>query len=142
MKRIIIVSALAILVMVSINVFSQTSVTGHMFAEVVEPLSASTQSQTSFTVYRNQAQTMDLGQINVKSASSASCSLILGKANLTGNDLQKISLETMATSSLGTDSNAINGTQSISLQCEANQNLVDQAAASYKGDINIVLAYN
>jgi len=142
MKRIILVSALAMLAMVNLHGFSQTTVTGHVFAEVVEPLSASTQSQTSFTVYRNQSQIMDLGQINVKSASSASCSLILGKANLTGNDLQKISLETMATSNQGTDSNAINGTQSISLQCETNQNLLNQDAVTYKGDINIVLAYN
>jgi hypothetical protein len=142
MKRIILVSALAMLAMVNLHGFSQTTVTGHVFAEVVEPLSASTQSQTSFTVNRNQSQTMDLGQIDVKSAASASCSLILGKANLTGNDQQRITLETIALSNPGTDSNAINGSQSISLQFEANQDLLDQGAVSYKGDINIVLAYN
>lgn len=142
MKRIIIFTALAIMAMVNTNAWSQTSVIGHVFAEVVEPLSASTQSQTSFTVYRNQSQTMDLGQIDVKSAASASCSLILGKANLTGNDQQRITLETIALGNPGSDSNAINGTQSISLQFETNQDILDQNAVSYKGDINIVLAYN
>jgi spore coat protein U-like protein len=142
MKKIVIISALSILISFGIKGIAQTAVTGHVFAEVVEPLSASSQSQTSFTVYRNQTQKMDLGQIEVKSAASASCSIILGKANLTGNDRQQISLETMAFSNLGADSNAINGSQSISLQCETDQNLLDQNAISYKGDINIVLAYN
>lgn len=121
---------------------AQTNVTGHVFAEVVESVSASSYSQSSITIQKNQTEGIDFGQIDIKSAASASCSLILGRALLTSNNNQQIAMETSAYSSQSLEGNAINGIQSISLQCHPGENELDQNATEYTGDINIVLAYN
>ncbi len=142
MKTIRIFTALTVLTIATISGFAQTSVTGHVFAEVVESLSASSLSQSSFTIRRNNAGSIAFGQIEIKSASSASCSLILGKANLTGNNQQHISIETSASGTQSPDGNAINGFQSINLQCQPDTNMMDRNALTYQGNVDIVLAYN
>ena len=131
-----------VLFIVSLTGYAQTRVTGHVFAEVVESVSASSQSQSSFTIQRNNAGSIGFGQIKIKSAVSASCSLILGKANLTSNNQQQISMETSASGSQSPDGNAINGYQSINLHCQPSDNMLNQSALSYKGNVNVVLAYN
>lgn len=142
MKRFSSFLALTILAITAATGFAQTTVAGHVFAEVVESVSASSQSQSSFTIQKNNVGSIDFGQIEIKSASSASCSLILGKANLTGNNQQHISLETSASGTQSLDGNAINGYQSINLQFQPDANMLDQSALSYVGNVNIVLAYN
>jgi len=142
MKRFLVFAVLTVQAVTAGSGYAQTMVTGHVFAEVVESVSASTQSQSSFTIQRNQTESIDFGQIEIKSAASSSCSLILGKAILTGNGQQKITMETSASTTQSMQGNAINGNQSISLQCQSNENMLDQSASSYQGDINIVLAYN
>lgn len=142
MRNILVLVTLSVLAVVATTGFGQTTVTGHVFAEVVESVSASSQSQSSFTIQRNQTEGIDFAQIEIKSAASASCSLILGKANLIGNNQQRISMETTASSTINMQGNAINGYQSISLQCQPDVSMLDQSASSYQGDINIVLAYN
>ncbi len=131
-----------VLLIVSLTGFTQTRVTGHVFAEVVESVSASSQSQSSLTIQRTNTESIDFGQIEIKSAASASCSLILGKANLTGNNKLHISMETSASGTQSLDGNAINGYQSINLQCQPDAKMLDQSALSYRGDVNVVLAYN
>lgn len=142
MKRLSSLLALTILALSVANGFAQTTVTGHVFAEVVESVSASSYSQSSFTIQRNQTKGIDFGQIDIKSAESASCSLILGRANLTSNNNQHIVMGTSATGTTSLKGNAINGSQSISLQCNPGESGFDQNATSYTGDVNIVLAYN
>jgi len=122
--------------------YAQTTVTGHVFAEVVESVSASSYSQSSFTIQRNQTQGIDFGQIDIKSAESASCSLILGRAILTSNTNHQIAMETSAYGTHSMAGNAINGSQSISLQCHPGKSELDQSISKYTGNINIVLAYN
>ena len=142
MKRIFILTVISILIITTVNGLAQTTVTGHVFAEVVETVSASSQSKSSFTFQKNQSGSIDFGQIEVKSSASASCSLILGKANLTGNDKQCVSMETSAFSLQNLQNNAINGNQFICLQCLPTAEMLNQNALSYQGEINIVLAYN
>ena len=122
--------------------FAQTTVTGHVFAEVVESVSASSYSQASFTIQRHQTEQIDFGHIEIKSAASASCSLILGNANLRSKSNQQIAMQTSARSTQSMQGNAINGVQSISLQCLPNESDIEMSASQYSGDINIVLAYN
>lgn len=142
MKRIFASAAVIILVMVTTLGFAQTTVTGHVFAEVVEPLSASALIQPSISIKRNNVTKVDLAQVNVKSAASASCSLLIGKAILTGNNNQRIALETSASSSQKLEGNAINGYQSISLQGQPTDQMLDNSSNSYQGNLDIVLAYN
>ena len=142
MKRLSMFVVLAVLTLATAAGYAQTKVTGHVFAEVVESVSASSQSQRSFSIQRNQTEGIDLGQIQIKSAATASCSLILGKVNLTSNTQQHISMETSASSTQSMQGNAINGYQSISLQGQPDENILSQDASQYQGDINIVLAYN
>ncbi|MEI8047832.1 MAG: hypothetical protein WCI92_10680 [Bacteroidota bacterium] len=142
MKNLLKYAIASLLVLAATTGFSQTLVTGHVFAEVVESVSASQQSKSSFSFQRNSSDVIDLGQIEITSASSATCSLILGKANLTDNNQNRISLETSAHSTQAMQGNAINGYQSISLHCQPDGSMLDQRASQYQGDINIVLAYN
>ena len=131
-----------VMLIISLTGYGQTMVTGHVFAEVVESVSASSQSQSSFTIQRDNAGSIGFGQIEIKSAASASCSLILGKANLTDNNQHQISMETSASGTQSQDGNAINGYQSINLQCKPSDDMLDQSALSYSGNVNVVLAYN
>jgi len=128
--------------MAEVTGFAQTTVTGHVFAEVVESVSASSNSISSFTIQRNQTDEINFAQIEIKSDASASCSLILGKVILTDNNRQQITMETSATSTQNMQGNAINGNQSISLQCQPDDSMLVLKASQYSGDINIELAYN
>lgn len=142
MKRLQSLLAIAILALTNATGFAQTTVTGHVFAEVIESVSASSHSQSSFTIQRNRTEGIDFGQIEIKSTASASCSLILGTANLTSNTNQQIAMSTSAYSTQSMQSNAINGNQFISLQCHPEESDLDLNASQYNGNINIVLAYN
>ncbi len=142
MKQIRLFITLSVLALALSTGFAQTTVTGHVFAEVVESVSASSYSQSSVTMQRNQTAGIDIGQIDIKSAASASCSLILGRAILTSNNNQQIAMETSAYSNQNLEGNAINGIQSINLQCLPAESKLDLAATEYTGNINIVLAYN
>jgi len=142
MKHLSTLVILSILILTATKAFAQTVVTGHVFAEVVESVSASSYSQASITIQRNETAGFDFGKIEIKSAESAMCSLILSRANLTGNNQEQISMEASAVNFQDMQENAINGSQSISLQCQPDKHMVDQTASSYMGDINIVLAYN
>jgi len=142
MKQLVSLITLSILTILTATGFAQTTVTGHVFAEVVESVSASSYSQSSITIQRNQTGVVDFGQIDIKSAESASCSLILGRANLRSNSNQQIAMQTSAFSTQSMLGNAINGAQSISLQCFPNESGSNLTASQYEGDINIVLAYN
>lgn len=142
MKHIRLFLTLSVLALALSTAFAQTTVTGHVFAEVVESVSASSYSQSSVTMQRNQTAGIDFGQIDIKSAASASCSLILGRAILTSNNNQQIAMETSAYSNQNLEGNAINGMQSINLQCLPNESTLDMAATEYTGNVNIVLAYN
>jgi len=142
MKRIKCFLAISILGWAAVSGFAQTTVTGHVFAEVVESVSASSYSQSSFTIQKNETGVIDFGQIDIKSAESASCSLLLGTANLRSSNNQQIAMQTSAFSTQSMLGNAINGAQSISLQCFPNESGSNLTASQYEGDINIVLAYN
>ena len=142
MKLNILFALFSVLALATTRGYTQTRVTGHVSAEIVESVSASQQSQSSFSFQRNQSERIDFGQIEIKSAASASCSLILGKVNLTGNNLQHYSMETSASSTRMMQGNAINGTQNISLQCQPDSSIPEQDASQYQGEVNIVLAYN
>ena len=142
MKQFLSYIVLSILAISVADGFAQTRVTGHVFAEVVESVSASSYSQSSFTIQRNQTEVFDFGHINIKSTESASCSLILGRANLRSNTNQQIAMQTSAYSSESMQGNAINGNQSINLQCHPGETGSELAASQYNGEINIVLAYN
>ena len=142
MKQLLSLIVLSILAITVADGYAQTIVSGHVFAEVVESVSASSYSQSSITIQRNQAEVFDFGHINIKSTESASCSLILGTANLRSNNNQQISMQTSTNSTQSMLGNAINGNQSISLQCHPDKNEMDINALHYRGDINIVLAYN
>ncbi len=142
MKRYLSYIILILLTITSVAGYAQTTVQGHVFAEVVESVSASSTSQSTFTIQRNQTEGINFGQIQIKSAESASCSLILGRAMLTSSTNQQIAMETSAYSALGFETNAINGSQSINLQCFPGDSNLDQSSSVYAGNINIVLAYN
>lgn len=142
MKKILILAIFSALAITTSRVFAQTTVTGHVFAEVVESVSASTCSQATITIQRNQTEGVNLGTIDIKSTESAMCSLILSKASLTDNNQNQCTMETSAIISQNMEENSINGPHSISLQCQPDKNMLAQSASSYTGNIDIVLAYN
>lgn len=142
MNKISTIFSLSFLLLVTGVLCAQTRVTGHVFAEVVESVSASSQSQTNFSIQRSQTDAINIGQIQIKSGASSSCSLMLGKANLKNSNNQTVTMQTSAQYSPGTLENAINGNQSIGLQCKANENMLTNNTTAYLGEINIVLAYN
>lgn len=142
MKRILKFVVILVLIMAAVKGPAQTKVRGHVFAEVVESVSANSSSQSSVTIQRNQTDIIDFGQIEIKSEASASCAILLGRANLISNNNQHISMETSAYSTISFQRNASNGNLSINLQCLPDKSILDQNATFYQGEIQIVLAYN
>jgi hypothetical protein len=71
MKRISKFVFILVLIIAAVKGSAQTKVTGHVFAEVVESVSANSSSQSSVTIQRNQTDIIDFGQIEIKSEASA-----------------------------------------------------------------------
>jgi hypothetical protein len=132
----------ALLVLLGSGGFSQTIVTGHISAEVVESVSASQTSNSHFSISRNSGKSMDLGKIDIKSASNASCALLLSDARLTANDRSEVTFQTSVLSDRNIPVDAISGSANVNLRCQTEGEPIGDGIHSLDGEVSIILAYN
>jgi len=133
------------LVLISLSVNSQTVAIGHVSAEVVEAVGASSNLSTGFDVDQSligsQAGIIDLGSIELNSGVDLSCSLTVSQASLSDAEGNKFSLEAIPNYKGQRDSLRVDGSQTIALEGRP-QLASDQASGSYSGALTLVFAYN
>jgi hypothetical protein len=121
---------------------AQTSVTGHVFAEVVESVSASSQLQSNVLLQRTNPTEVDFATIKINSGGAGSCSLIIGQAKVSNQSRDKYTLATQATVAGYNNTNDITGTPSINLSCRPTADMLASNTNNLSGEVNVCLAYN
>lgn len=117
----------------------QTIAIGHVSAEVIESVSASTQAVTDLTI--GTTGTVDLGAMTVNSGSNVTVNVVVKPATLSDSQGNGFTLDTAVTNSNPTAVAQENGSQTIQLNGTANL-ADDQASGLYQGSYTVVFAYN
>lgn len=132
----------------------QTSVTGRVFAEVVESVSVKSQAVTNFEISNspgldpdiytegaNNHSSVNLGEIKISSGSNVGLNLIISPATLSNTSGENFNMIPAPTKSTNNDCILTNGNQTIKLKGSATLNQL-QAFGNYQGTYSIILAYN
>ena len=128
---------------------AQVVAIGHITAEVIESVSASSQAATSLTLGSSSAgnslaastPTLNLGTMTVNSGSSATVNVVLKPATLSNSQGNGFTLDTSLNNNATTSVTQSNGSQNIQLNGIANLN-ANQASGLYAGSYTVVFAYN
>jgi len=150
----ILIMAIAISLLSAVCAFGQVSVTGRVFAEVVESVSVKSNAITSFeisntpsvqnednsTVGNNNAN-VNLGEIVISSGSNVGCNLVITPATFSNTSGENLSINPAPANELKNHNNLTNGNQTVALKGTAviKQN---QEPAKYQGTYSVILAYN
>lgn len=121
----------------------QTIAIGHVTAEVIESISASSQAVTSLSLGTNSAGTpsaVNLGAITVNSGSNVSVNVVIKSASLTDSMGNGFTLDP-TTNSIYASTAPFSGSQTLQLNGTANL-ASDQASGLYQGSYTVVFAYN
>jgi|WetSurMetagenome_2_1015567.scaffolds.fasta_scaffold118004_2 hypothetical protein len=125
----------------------QTVAIGHVTAEVVESVSASSHIMTNFSIQSNTNPSMmntrkvDIGDIAVASGQNVSCNVIIKPAVMSNESGSKFVIEPNTTLSGRKDTSRADGSQSIHVTGTAMIGQ-DQVNGQYNGSYTMVFAYN
>jgi hypothetical protein len=129
---------IAMLLTLTTSVFGQTVAIGHATAEVIESVSASASTISSFDLSKD-SENVKLGAITLFSGKDITCNVVLKAANLSDASGNAFTIEPSV------DNNSAvalaNGSQTIKLNGTANMNN-NQASGQYAGSYTVVFAYN
>jgi hypothetical protein len=136
------------------TISGQTIAVGHVSAEVVEAVSASSSASTSLELsYDNSKligtndnstlilESVKLGSIHISAGQNVACNLTVKPANLVDERGNDFSLEPIADASGMPESSRIDGSRTIELEGMARLN-TNQASGLYHGSYTLVFAYN
>jgi hypothetical protein len=135
-----------------VQVSGQTVVTGHVSAEVVEAVSASSSVSTDFDLsFSNSDRTLEnavsvaenlsLGTIHISSGQNVACNLTVKPATMTDEKGNDFSVEPITSFSGKQESQRVDGSQTIEIAGMARLNS-NQASGLYHGSYTLVFAYN
>ncbi len=117
-----------------LSVSAQVQVTGHIFAEVVEPVSIKAE-YNNHTLLTNDNQTQHFGHFTVNDRNMTSCLLIENKVLVSNESKQSFELQTKA-------ENYSYSSNKVDLQFTSNQSNAKFQNKTFSGRMNIVVAYN
>ena len=133
---------------------SQTVVIGHVSAEVVEAVSASSTAITSFEIGAVAAsdaksleqtfltsETVGLGAITIQSGKDVTCNVVLKSASMSDSLGNGFTLEPTIKNDTFASAAQPNGTQTLQLDGKASM-ARNQASGLYQGSYTVVFAYN
>ncbi|MBK7173157.1 MAG: hypothetical protein IPH84_07975 [Bacteroidales bacterium] len=126
------------------HVFGQTIAVGHISAEVVEAVSASSSISTDFNLVNlnsARSENVALGTIELNSGVDVACNLTLKSASLSDQSGNGFTVEPVATYTGARESQRIDGSQTIELAGKALL-ASNQASGLYQGSYTLVFAYN
>lgn len=128
----------------------QTIAIGHVSAEVIESVSASSKAITSFEIGTTKAndtatnttsERINLGAITVNSGNNITCNVVMKPATLSDSLGNGFTLEPTVNNNTLASATQQNGSQTVQLGGKANM-ASDQASGLYQGSYTVVFAYN
>lgn len=123
---------------------SQTVAIGHICAEVIESVSASSQAVTSLAVGTANAvgsKALDLGAMTVNSGTNSTVGVVIKQASLSDTNGNGFTIAPFLSDNSLASSGSSNGSQVLHLNGTANL-APDQASGLYQGSYTVVFAYN
>lgn len=136
------------------RVYSQLVAMGHISAEVIESISASSIAVNSFDLAMNtkrdnnnqkqsgkSSERLNLGTITLRSGSNITCNVVLKSANLSDEAGNGFTLAPTLKNNSFASAALPNGEQKIQLEGRTNRTS-NQAAGLYQGSYTVVFAYN
>ena len=136
-----------------VNVCAQTVAVGHVSAEVVESVSASSLAITGFDMKNENNLTaqsepagwnyenVSLGEIKINSGMGIACNVVMKPATLSDTNGNGFIIEPSATSYGQADAQRTDGNQTLQLTGRARM-MQGQASGLYHGSYTMVFAYN
>ena len=131
---------IAALLTLTTSVFGQTVAIGHATAEVIESVSASASTISSFDLSKD-SENVKLGAITVFSGKDITCNVVLKAANLSDASGNAFTIEPTVNNDSNTAVAQANGAQTIQLNGTTNMSS-NQASGQYAGSYTVVFAYN
>ena len=131
---------IAMLLTFTTSVFGQTVAIGHATAEVIEAVSASASTISSFDLSKD-SEIVKLGAITVFSGKDMTCNVVLKAASLSDSSGNAFTIDPTVNIDPNTTVAMANGSKTIQLNGTTNMNS-NQAAGLYAGSYTVVFAYN
>ena len=147
---IIIIAVFFTLVLGETKVKGQTVAIGHVFAEVVESVSASSAAIHDFelsktadlaTTEENLSEKLNLGAITINTGRNITCNIVLTPASLSDAEGNSFTIDTDVKNEMLSAPVSSNGIQTIRLGATPNISQ-DQASGFYEGSYSVIFAYN
>jgi hypothetical protein len=129
---------IAALLTLSTSVIGQTVAIGHATAEVIEAVSASASTISSFDLSQD-SENVKLGAITLFSGRDITCNVVLKAANLSDASGNAFTIEPTVNNNSAVA--LANGSNTIQLNGTTNLNN-KQASGQYAGSYTVVFAYN
>jgi hypothetical protein len=134
------------------DILAQTVAIGHVSAEVVESVSASSQAITNFNIKNDNTAAqpteanyhfkhINLGKFKINSGEAVACNIVINQADLSDANGNALTIEPCATSSGQSEAQHTDGNQTLQLQGKAYVKK-GQSAGLYQGSYTMVFAYN
>lgn len=122
---------------------AQVTVTGHVCAEVVEAVSATSGTNNLLSLQQNATpENLDLGSFTLSGGSNAICSVVVNSTQLTGDNGNRVDFS--ANTGLTNNTSVLNdkGTQVFNFKGNAGNEILGSNDKNYQGQYNVVFAYN
>lgn len=130
------------LILTGVISVAQVKVTGHVFAEIVEAVGATSSTNNSLQIQQNAvSNNMELGEIAVSGGSLAACAVMITTTDLKGIDGSHAAFTAIPEANSSSNLNQ-NGTQIIKLQGFAGNEILGNPDKVYAAQYNVVFAYN
>lgn len=129
---------LALILSATLSLSAQTTVIGHVSAEIVEAVSVASNATTDLIINNTTASQngLNLGNVTVKSGNSVSCNIVINPATVSSKSGNSFTLVPSAGMS-----NTLYGNNTLALKGVAEMQS-DTSSGEYKGSYSIIFAYN
>ena len=136
-------SLILALILIGFVGFAQVRVTGHVYAEVVEAVSATSSTNNSLQIQQNAVSSnLELGEITLNGGASAACNVMISSTELTGMNGSQAAFVALPFANSMPTSLDENGQTVIKIQGKAGEEILENPDKVYAGGYNVVFAYN
>ena len=146
---VLIIATLFTWILTGSKVCSQIVAIGHVSAEIVESVSASSAAITNFELIKATentptdltSETLNLGAITIFSGKDITCNVVLKPASLSDSAGNGFTIDPAIQNNLFASATRPNGSQTIKLGGTTNRTS-SQASGLYEGSYTVIFAYN
>ncbi|MCK9627568.1 MAG: hypothetical protein M0R37_03135 [Bacteroidales bacterium] len=135
---------LAFILSAMVSLSAQSTVVGHVSAEIVEAVSVSSNTIINHTINSRSSSdqaNLSLGNMSIKSGSSVSCNIVIKPANVSSDNGNSFKVNPITENQYTYKAFSTNGNRTLALR--GNVDLSDNpAAGEYKGSYSVIFAYN